>query len=75
MPEIPVPAASSTVAYAGSSASIAAALTLTEWGVLIGIATALLTFIANAWHQYRRDRREEREHEARMRQLERDAEV
>ncbi len=33
-------------------------LTLTEWGIVVGIITALLTFAANIIYQHRRDRRE-----------------
>ena len=56
--------------YAGGVSSIAASLTLTEWGVIIGIATALLTFGLNAVYMYRKDKREQRESEAALRKLE-----
>jgi protein-S-isoprenylcysteine O-methyltransferase Ste14 len=46
--------------YAGGVASVAASLTLTQVGVIVGIVTALLTFVFNAVFMYRRDRREER---------------
>ncbi|GAB3416599.1 phage holin family protein [Massilia agilis] len=52
--------------YAGAVTSIGASLTLTDWGVLIGIATALMTFALNAIYAYRKDRREQRESDARM---------
>lgn len=55
--------------YAGGAVSIASSLTLTEIGVIVGIATALLTFIANAIYMYRKDRREQRESEARLAEL------
>lgn len=58
------------VSYAGASVSIASSLTLTEWGVIIGIATALLTFALNAVYMYRKDRREESETRAKLKQLE-----
>jgi uncharacterized membrane protein (DUF485 family) len=58
------------ISYAGAGVSIASSLTLTEWGVIIGIATALLTFALNAVYMYRKDRREEREFSARIKQLE-----
>ena len=55
--------------YAGSGASIAASLTFTDIGVLVGIVTALLTFGLNAIYMYRKDRREERESDARLAEL------
>jgi predicted histidine transporter YuiF (NhaC family) len=64
--------------YAGAIVSIVASLTLTDIGVIIGIATALATFWLNRSYTSRKDKREqreyeqrEREHEARMRLLER----
>jgi uncharacterized membrane protein (DUF485 family) len=52
--------------YAGGVASVAASLTLTEVGVIIGIVTALLTFAVNAVYMYRKDKREQRESDAAM---------
>lgn len=46
--------------YVGAGVSVVAGLTLTEWGVIVGIVTAFLTFIASQVWQARRDRREER---------------
>lgn len=46
--------------YAGGLVSIGASLTLTQWGVIAGIVTALLTFALNAVYMYRKDRREQR---------------
>jgi uncharacterized membrane protein (DUF485 family) len=48
------------VSYAGGATSIGASLTLTEIGVIVGIVTALLTFLVNVIYTYRRDQREER---------------
>lgn len=45
--------------YAGGIAAIGASLTLTQVGVIVGIATALLTFIMNAIYAYRKDKREQ----------------
>lgn len=61
MSKISAPEVSS---YAGGVASVAASLTLTEVGVIIGIVTALLTFSVNAVYMYRKDRREQRESDA-----------
>lgn len=57
------------ISYAGAGVSIASSLTLTEWGVIIGIVTALLTFTLNAVYMYRKDRREQRECDARLKHL------
>jgi uncharacterized membrane protein (DUF485 family) len=55
--------------YAGGAASIGASLTLTEIGVMVGIVTALLTFLINGVYMYRKDRREQRESDAHLAQL------
>lgn len=55
--------------YAGAAASIGASLTLTQIGVIVGIITALLTFGLNAYYMHRRDKREQRESDARLRDL------
>jgi cbb3-type cytochrome oxidase subunit 3 len=56
--------------YAGSAVTIGASLTLTQIGVIVGIATALLTFLANVVYMYRKDRREQRESDAALAQIE-----
>lgn len=63
--------------YAGGAVSVAASLTLTEVGIIVGIVTALLTFALNAWYTRRKNEREQmlaelerREREARLAQLE-----
>jgi hypothetical protein len=67
MSKLSVPEATS---YAGAIASIGSSLTLTQWGVIIGIVTALLTFAMNLLFSYRKDRREQRESAARLAMLE-----
>lgn len=52
--------------YAGGVLSLGAGLTLESWGVIVGILTALLTFALNVFYAWRRDRREQRESDARM---------
>lgn len=47
--------------YAGGAVSIGASLTLTQWGVVAGIVTALLTFALNVLYMYRKDKREQRQ--------------
>ncbi|WP_296948958.1 holin [uncultured Massilia sp.] len=55
------------ISYAGSVTSIAAAMTSADWGSIVGIVTALLTCAANLIYMARRDRREQRESDARLR--------
>jgi uncharacterized membrane protein (GlpM family) len=45
--------------YAGAVVAIVASMTLTQWGILVGIFTALATFFLNAFYMRRRERREE----------------
>jgi preprotein translocase subunit SecG len=47
--------------YAGGVTAIGASLTLTQIGVIVGIATALLTFAMNALYTYNKTKREQRE--------------
>ena len=49
--------------YAGGAASIAASLTLAQWGVIAGIITALLTFALNLWYTRQKNARERRQAE------------
>ena len=49
--------------YSGAAASVISGLTLTEWGIVIGIITALVTLAANLAYQVRKDRREQKLHE------------
>lgn len=62
--------------YAGAIGSIGASVTLTQWGVIAGIVTALLTCAFNLAYMRRRDMREQmladldrREREARLSQM------
>lgn len=50
--------------FAGGLSSIAASLTLTQIGAVVGIATALITLALNVVYMYRKDRREQRESDA-----------
>lgn len=54
------------VTYAGSGGAVLAGLTLTEWGVIVGIITAVVGLALQAYFGWRRNEREEREHKARM---------
>lgn len=48
----------SAASYTGAGISVLSGLTLTDVGIIVGIATAILTFIANIVWQVRKDRRE-----------------
>lgn len=63
--------------YAGAVTAIGASLTLTEVGIIVGIVTALLTLLLNAWYTRQKNAREQRlaeldirEREVRIAQLE-----
>lgn len=59
----------SVTSYAGAGVSVMFGLTLTEWGVIVGIVTALLTFVANIVWRLRNDRREQRMHDLEVERL------
>lgn len=48
----------SAASYSGAAVSVISGLTLTEWGIVIGILTALITLVANQVWLIRKDRRE-----------------
>jgi MFS superfamily sulfate permease-like transporter len=50
--------------YTGALVTVVTSLTLTQFGVIVGIFTALLTFLLNAWYTRERNTRE-REQNAR----------
>ncbi|MBB3260014.1 hypothetical protein F4827_005086 [Paraburkholderia bannensis] len=56
--------------YAGSGIAVGSSLTLTDIGVIVGIATATLTFGLNAYFMWRKDQREQRESDARLHEME-----
>lgn len=58
-----------TVSYSGAAASILSSLTLTEWGIVVGIITAIATFAFNIYYQMRRDSREQAQFEESMQRL------
>lgn len=53
-------AAVQATSYSGAVTSIVAGLTLTDVGIIVGIATAILTLLINFIYQYRKDKREQR---------------
>lgn len=56
--------------YFGASVSVISGLTLTDWGILVGILTALLTFAGNIWYQRRKHNGEEAIRELERKKLE-----
>lgn len=54
------------VSYAAGMASVGMSLTLSDVSTAVGIVVAVLTFVVNGIFAYRRDRREQRESEARL---------
>lgn len=55
--------------YAGAAVSIFSALTLNEWGVLFGIATAAATLAVNWYYKHREDKRLDEAHRAKIDRL------
>ena len=45
--------------YIGAVLSIIGSMTLTDWGILVGIVTAVLTFGANMYYQRQKNAREQ----------------
>ncbi|WP_205896247.1 MULTISPECIES: HP1 family phage holin [Pseudomonas] len=61
--------AMSAASYAGAGISVLSGLTLTDVGIIVGIATAVLTFIANMVYQRRKYRMDRELHELQKRAL------
>lgn len=57
------------VTYVGSGMTVIAGLTLTEWGVVVGILTAIVGLGFQWYFRSRRNKREEEAHRANMRRL------
>lgn len=53
-------------AYGGSGAAVVSGLTLNEIGVIVGIVVAVLGLLLGQFWSWRKDRREQREMDARM---------
>lgn len=70
---ITLEAASAAVAsktpYAGATVSVFGWLASNEAGVVIGVLIGLVGLAANIWFKLREDRRQQREHETRMRAI------
>jgi hypothetical protein len=61
-------AAGSKATYAGASTSIAGWLLSSEFGVLIGLVLGVGGFLLNWYYRHKEDKRQQAEHERRMRQ-------
>ena len=61
--------ASTGISYGGGIVSIMAALTLTDWGIVLGMITAVATFCVNWYYKYRNDARAREAHEAHLASL------
>ncbi|GAB2472272.1 hypothetical protein GCM10027082_24740 [Comamonas humi] len=55
-----------TAAYGGAATAAVSGMTLSEIGVIVGIAVGVLGLLLGQFWSWRRDRREQREMEARM---------
>lgn len=59
-------AAGSKATYTGAGASLMGWVLSSEFGVLIGLLLGLGGFIVNWYYKHKEDKRQQREHEARM---------
>lgn len=48
------------VALTGSGAAIVGGFTVSDWGVIVGIFTAILGLVIQFWFKWREDQRQER---------------
>jgi len=60
------------VTYSGSTIAVVSGLSLAQWGVVVGIATALLGLTVQIYLGFRRERRERELHKLRLAALKRD---
>lgn len=67
--EAAIAAVGSKVTYAGSGGSVLAWMTSNEGGVMIGVLVAVVGLVVNVFFKWREDRRQQEEHNERMRQL------
>lgn len=67
--DVSIAALGSKATYAGAGASVAGWLFSSEFGVLAGIVLGVAGLLVNIYFRRLQDRREQREHEARMRKL------
>lgn len=68
--EAAVAAMGSKVTYAGSAGSVLGWMASSEGGVVIGIMVGVVGLLVNVWFKAREDRRQQEEHDLRMKALE-----
>lgn len=59
----------SAASYGGAAVSVIFGLTLTDWGVIVGILTAIVTFGFNIGYRIKQDRRDQARHDLEMQNL------
>lgn len=64
-----IAAAGSKVTYAGASGSVLAWITSSEAGVVCGIVLGIIGLVVNIIFKRREDKRQQEEHEARLRAI------
>ena len=62
-------AAGSKATYGGAGASVVGWLMSSEFGVVAGILIGIAGFCVNWYYRHKQDRREQEEHERKMREL------
>jgi hypothetical protein len=65
--EATISASASKATYAGASTSVAGWLLSSEFGMVVGLIIAIAGLLTNFYFQRKRDKREQAEHERRMR--------
>lgn len=65
-----VAAAANKATFSGAGAAVASWLLSSEFGMLAGIVIGITGLLVNWFYKHKQDRREEREHVRRMRDLE-----
>lgn len=57
------------VGYGGAAVSVVSSMTLSDWGMVFGIATAVITCAVNYYFQHQRNTREKEFHVLRVKNL------
>ena len=69
--ETTIAATGQKMAVAGGGASFLGWVTSSDWLAFVGILVAVLGFVINIYFSYQRNKREQKEHDLRMIQLQR----
>ena len=64
--EATMAAAGSKATYTGASTSVVAWMLSSEFGILVGVLLGLGGFIVNWYYKHKQDKREQAEHDRRM---------